>query len=113
MVVSVLSVLASAMAVLTMLTELVNSTSITFDGHELVVWYGPLFGPGKKRATRVAADQITSLCFTRSGKPPHFEYNLAYRTIDGRGWQLNCSLGDGAGARYVKRRLNDALGLSL
>lgn len=98
---------------LAILTQLVNSEIIRFDGRELVIWHGPLFGPCRKRATRIPADQITSLCFTRSGQPPHFDYNLAYSTIDGRGWQLNCSLRDGAGAHYVRRRLDAALGLSL
>lgn len=98
---------------LVILVQLVNSASITFDGQELAVWYGPMFGPGRRRVTRIAADQITSLCFRRSGQSPHFDYNLAYRTIDGRGWQLNCSVKDGAGARYIKRRLDAALGLNL
>ncbi len=98
---------------LLLLTQLVNSTIVQFDGHELLTWHGPLFGPGKRRATRLPAGQISALRFRRSGQPPHFDYSLAYRTLDGRRWQLNCSLRDCAGARYVKRRLDDALGLNL
>jgi len=98
---------------LLLLTQLVNSTIVQFDGHELLIWHGPLFGPGRRRATRLPAGQISALRFRRSGQPPHFDYSLAYRTMDGRRWQLNCSLRDGAAARFVKQRLDDALGLNL
>lgn len=98
---------------LVILTHLVNSTNIQFDGRELVIWHGPLFVAAKKRATRLPVEQISSLRFTRSGQPPRFEYRLACRTLDGGGWQLDCFVGDGIGARYIKRRLEDALGLNL
>ncbi len=90
------------------LTELCNSTAIRFDGLTLTVSRGPL--PGWGRALRVDASRIENLTLERRGNTARYEYSVICHTIEGEQVVLDDSIRDRAVARFVRRRLLEAIG---
>ncbi len=90
------------------LTDLCNSTAIRSDGLALTVSRGPL--PGGGRPLRVDVSRIDSLTLERRGNTARYDYSVICHMKDGERTVLDDSIRDRAMARFVRRRLDEAIG---